>query len=41
MSCSTREDGTADIPSDYFANFKGCTSEMAPFLGGSMVAKVS
>lgn len=25
---------------DYFANFKGATTELAPFLGGSMVAKV-
>lgn len=26
--------------SEYFANFKNATSELAPFLGGSMVAKV-
>jgi len=27
--------------SDYFSNFKGSTTELAPFLGGSMAAKVS
>ncbi|WRT66639.1 uncharacterized protein IL334_003598 [Kwoniella shivajii] len=29
-----------NIP-DYFANFKNSTSELAPFLGGSLVAKVA
>lgn len=29
------------MSSNYFSNFKGCTTELAPFLGGSMAAKVS
>lgn len=28
-------------PSDYIANFKGQPSDVAPFLGASMVAKVA
>jgi actin-related protein 9 len=29
------------MKSDYFSNYKGSTTELAPFLGGSTAAKVS